>query len=86
MFMKDFFTDLITLLFFIVAIGIFYAAVTVIYSSVFINLVLVITSIFVLLQGCDRLDKAYHLGDYQIKENNDEEEEEIFAEDIERES
>lgn len=62
--MKDFITSLITLIFFITAIGLFYAAVTVVYPSVFINLVLVIISIFVLLQGCDRLDKAYELGEY----------------------
>lgn len=62
--MKDFITSLITLIFFITAIGLFYAAVTVVYPSVFINLVLVIISIFVLLQGCDRVDKAYELGEY----------------------
>jgi hypothetical protein len=71
MIMKDFFTDLITLLFFIVAIGLFYAAITVTYPSVLINLVLVIISIFVLLQGCERLDKAYELGEYSEK-NKDE--------------
>lgn len=73
--MKEFFTDLITLLFFIVALGLFWAAVTVAYSTVFINLVLVIISIFVLLQGCERLDKAYHLGEYndeEEKQNHDE--------------
>lgn len=75
MFMREFFTDLITLLFFIVALGLFWAAVTVAYSTVFINLVLVIISIFVLLQGCERLDKAYHLGEYndeEEKQNHDE--------------
>lgn len=75
MFMREFFTDLITLLFFIVALGLFWAAVTVAYSTVFINLVLVIISIFVLLQGCERLDKAYHLGEY-----NDEEEKQNYDE------
>lgn len=74
MFMREFFTDLITLLFFAVALGLFFAAVTVVYPSVFINLVLVIISIFVLLQGCERLDKAYNLGPYKEEEkeqNND---------------
>ena len=73
--MREFFTDLITLLFFIVTLGLFWAAVTVAYSTVFINLVLVIISIFVLLQGCERLDKAYHLGEYndeEEKQNHDE--------------
>ena len=74
MFMREFFTDLITLLFFAVALGLFWAAVTVVYPTVFINLVLVIISIFVLLQGCERLDKAYHLGPYQKKETETEEE------------
>ena len=73
--MREFFTDLITLLFFIVALGLFWAAVTVVYSTVFINLVLVIISIFVLLQGCERLDKAYNLGPYkegEEEQNHDE--------------
>ena len=74
MFMREFFTGLITLLFFAVALGLFCAAVTVVYPTVFINLVLVIISIFVLLQGCERLDKAYHLGPY--KEEKDEEDKE----------
>ena len=68
MFMREFFTDLITLLFFAVALGLFWAAVTVVYPTVFINLVLVIISIFVLLQGCERLDKAYNLGPYKEEE------------------
>lgn len=75
MFMREFFTDLITLLFFAVALGLFWAAVTVAYPTVFINLVLVIISIFVLLQGCERLDKAYNLGPYKKEEeeqNHDE--------------
>jgi uncharacterized membrane protein YfhO len=72
--MREFFTDLITLLFFAVALGLFWAAVTVVYPTVFINLVLVIISIFVLLQGCERLDKAYNLGPYQEKEEETEEE------------
>lgn len=72
--MKDFFTSLITLILFIVALGLFYAALTVTYPSVFINLVLIIISIFVLLQGCERIDKAYELGDYanDNEENNKE--------------
>ena len=74
MFMKEFFTGLITLLFFAVALGLFCIAVTVVYPTIFINLVLVIISIFVLLQGCERLDKAYNLGPY--KEEKDEEEKE----------
>lgn len=68
--MREFFTDLITLLFFAVALGLFCAAVTVEYPTVFINLVLVIISIFVLLQGCERLDKAYNLGPYKEEEQN----------------
>ena len=74
MFMREFFTDLITLLFFFFFLSLFWAAVTVVYPTVFINLVLVIISIFVLLQGCERLDKAYHLGEYneeEEKQNHD---------------
>ena len=78
MFMREFFTGLITLLFFAVALGLFCVAITVAYPTVFINLVLVIISIFVLLQGCERLDKAYNLGPY--KEKKEEEEEQNYDE------
>jgi hypothetical protein len=70
MIMKDFITSMITLILFITAVGLFYAAITVTYPSVFINLVLVIISIFVLLQGCERLDKAYELGEYADDDDN----------------
>lgn len=74
--MQEFFNNLITLIFFMVAITLFYAAVTVVYNTVFINLVLIIFSIFVLLQGCERVDKANGLGKYaeqntEVKESND---------------
>ena len=77
MFMREFFTDLITLLFFAVALGLFWAAVTVVYPTVFINLVLIIISIFVLLQGCERLDKAYHLGPYKETEEEEQNHDEM---------
>ena len=74
--MQEFFNNLITLIFFVVAITLFYAAVTVAYNTVFINLVLIIFSILVLLQGCERVDKANGLGKYaeqntEVKESND---------------
>jgi len=75
--MREFFTDLITLLFFAVAFGLFWAAVTVAYPTVFINLVLIIISIFVLLQGCERLDKAYHLGPYKETEEEEQNHDEM---------
>ena len=80
MFMREFFTDLITLLFFAVALGLFCAAVSVAYPTVFINLVLVIISIFVLLQGCERLDKAYNLGPYKEEEKEEEDKEQNYDE------
>lgn len=68
--MQDLLFKLITLLFFIVAIGLFYAAVTVAYYSTFVNLVLIIVSIFVLLQGCSRVDRSLGLGKF-AKTNNE---------------
>lgn len=73
MIMKDFFTGLITLLFFIVAIALFYAAITVTYPSVLVNVILILISIFVLLQGCERFDKTYELGEYSDKHDEDQE-------------
>ena len=73
MFMKDFFNDLFTLLFFVVAVSLFYAAITVAYNTIFFNLILIVFSIFVLLQGCERIDRANGLGKYAEDENESEE-------------
>lgn len=73
MFMKDFFNDLFTLLFFVVALSLFYAAITVAYNTIFFNLILIVFSIFVLLQGCERVDRANGLGKYAEDENESEE-------------
>ena len=73
MFMKDFFNNLFTLLFFVVAITLFYAAITVAYDTIFFNLILIVFSIFVLLQGCERVDRANGLGKYAEDEKESEE-------------
>ena len=73
MFMRDFFNDLLTLLFFVVAITLFYAAITVAYNTIFFNLILIVFSIFVLLQGCERVDRANGLGKYAEDEKESEE-------------
>lgn len=71
--MKDFFNNLFTLLFFVVAITLFYAAITVAYDTIFFNLILIVFSIFVLLQGCERVDRANGLGKYAEDEKESEE-------------
>ena len=71
--MKDFFNDLFTLLFFVVALTLFYAAITVAYNTIFFNLILIVFSIFVLLQGCERVDRANGLGKYAEDEKESEE-------------
>ena len=73
MFMKDSFNDLLTLLFFVVAVTLFYAAITVAYNTIFFNLILIVFSIFVLLQGCERVDRANGLGKYAEDEKESEE-------------
>lgn len=73
MFMRDFFNDLLTLLFFVVAVSLFYAAITVAYNTIFFNLILIVFSIFVLLQGCERIDRANGLGKYAEDEKESEE-------------
>lgn len=73
MFMKDFFNNLFTLLFFVVALTLFYAAITVAYNTIFFNLILIVFSIFVLLQGCERVDRANGLGKYAEDEKESEE-------------
>ena len=56
-----------------VAITLFYAAITVAYNTIFFNLILIVFSIFVLLQGCERIDKANGLGKYAEDEKESEE-------------
>jgi hypothetical protein len=70
MFMREFFSKIFTLIIFIAAMALFYAALTVNYSNAFFNLILIIISIFVLLIGCGRVDKAMGLGKYAEEDNN----------------
>lgn len=72
--MKTFFYKLVTLLLFILSVGCFYAAVTVTYPIAFINIVLVLISIFVLIQACSRVDKAHGLGKYSATTVSDSDE------------
>lgn len=72
--MKTFFYKLVTLLLFILSVGCFYAAVTVTYPIAFINIVLVLVSIFVLIQACSRVDKAHGLGKYSATTVSDSDE------------
>ena len=69
--MKDFFYKTFTLMLFILSVGLFYTALSASYSTVFINLVLIIMSIFVLIHACGRVDKTLHFGSHQIKNNDD---------------
>ena len=71
--MRDFFNDWSTVLFCVVAITLLYAAITVACNTIFCNLILIVFSIFVLLQGCERVDRANGLGKYAEDENESEE-------------
>ena len=71
--MRDFFNDLLTLLFFVSVIYLFYLVITVAYNTIFFNLILIVFSIFVLLQGCERVDRANGLGKYAEDEKESEE-------------
>ena len=62
--MKDFIYNLITFVFFATAMIVFYLAVVIHFPVVLINLILIAFAIFVLLQGCDRVDKKNKLGKY----------------------
>lgn len=62
--MKNFAYKLFTLFVFLAALGCFYAAVAVTYPTAMINIVLVIISIFILVQGAARVDKTHGLGKY----------------------
>lgn len=68
--MKNFGYKLITLFVFLAAIGCFYAAIAVTYPIAIINIVLVIVSLFILVQGAARVDKTHGLGKYSHDKNS----------------
>lgn len=69
-YMLNILSKLITLAMFLLAAGCFYMAVTVTFSTSFVNVAMFIVAIFFLLQGCGRLDKAYGYGKYSNQDNN----------------
>ena len=68
--MKNFAYKLITLFVFLAAIGCFYAAIAVTYPTAMINIILVVVSLFILVQGAARVDKTHGLGKYSKDKNN----------------
>jgi hypothetical protein len=62
--MKNILTKLFTILLFILSLILFYLAITSYFFSMLVNLILLVIAIFVLLQGCDNIDKICGLGKY----------------------
>ena len=69
--MNLFSTKLIALIHLIAAAGLFYFTLTTSLPSLFLNIALFIVAIFILIQGCNGLDKINNLGDYQDDQNPD---------------
>jgi hypothetical protein len=70
--MKHFFDNLIVLVTFLLSTSLFYFAITLPLSSPLLNMLLFIVAIFVLIQGCGKLDKLFGLGEFFNENKNDE--------------
>ncbi len=68
--MKNFLNELISLFLILLSTSLFYLAITATYSSLVMNLLLFIIAIFILIKGCDKLDKALGIGKYQSQDNS----------------
>ena len=68
--MKNFFNELISLFLILLSTSLFYLAITATYSSLVMNLLLFIIAIFILIKGCDKLDEALGIGEYQSQDNS----------------
>lgn len=60
--MKNFFLTLLLWAMLIISCGLFYVAVTTAFSSSFINIAMVITAVFILLQCLGIIDKRHGFG------------------------
>lgn len=67
--MSIFNTTFKTLILFLIATAILYLSFVLTLPSVLLNILLFIIAIFVLLQGCDGLDKLLGLGKYNSNSN-----------------
>ena len=71
--MKQFLNQLLTFAMFILSIALFYMAVTMTFSSSFINILIFFSALFVLIQACGLIDKAHHFGKYNDGKEDDKE-------------
>ena len=62
--MKQFLFKLLTLGLFLLSVGCFYAARTLVFSSAFINIALFVVAIFVLFEACGNADRLLGYGKY----------------------
>jgi hypothetical protein len=70
--MKHFFENLFVLVLFLLSTSLFFFALTSVFFSPLINILMFIVAIFFLLQGCSKLDKALGLGDYNHDKDDNE--------------
>lgn len=62
--MKHIINKAFTLILFIISMGCAYAALIIPFASSFINIILLITAVFFLLQACGNIDKENGFGEY----------------------
>ena len=68
--MKEFFSSVLSMLMFIVAVCLFYAAATITFYSSVVNIIVFIVAVFVLLQGAGNIDKTHKFGKYAVEPDN----------------
>jgi len=68
--MIHFFNKLLIWALLILSCALFYAAATLSFPSSFVNIAILITAFFTLVQGCGLIDKEHHFGKYANEDSD----------------
>ena len=62
--MKAFLNNTVTLILYLISVGCFYGAFTIVFASPLINILLGVIAVYIFLQACGNVDKKMEIGPY----------------------
>lgn len=63
-YMKAFLNNTVTLVLYLISVGCFYGAFTIVFASPLINILLGVIAVYIFLQACGNVDKKMEIGPY----------------------
>ena len=63
-YMKAFLNNTVTLILYLISVGCFYVAFTIVFASPLINILLGVIAVYIFLQACGNVDKKMEIGPY----------------------